>query len=612
MVIQKILFPQIGRCTEQQMYFRAANERQEKKKGIVSAGKIKYHYSERRLLLKKGEAVRFDTYFNGFSIDKWKKYTCLDHLFLCLNLQGRIKVTLVSRYLLHENTIEKILSETIVEAGSRQNISFDYDIGHAKGMLAFELEALSEEGTLYGGAYCSEIAKEKLRNVKIGLGICTFRREDYIEKNLRILKKEIMENKDCALYGHLEVFISDNGKSLDAKGLQSEDVHIYPNLNLGGTGGFTRCLIEMKRDAKKSGITHALLMDDDVVIEPQALEKTYVLLALMKEEYLDAFIGGAMLRLDQQFIQHENGAVWHPDTGLVSPLKNGLDLRRCSNCLYNEIEEYANYNAWWYCCFPLSIASDDNLPFPFFIKVDDVEYSVRNRKHLILMNGICVWHEPFENKYSSNLEYYVVRNRLIICAYHGCGYNLRRVLRQMLAFCLREITYYRYKNVDLYLRGVKDFLKGPRWLMHQDGEALNLELIRTGYQAQELDTLDMGFNYPAYEASREDYGQGSSRKKRILTLNGLLLPAKGENIVPMASVRGVHFYRRSRVMNYDITSNKAFITERSMIQTVKSLVKTLQTMILTIRNYEKATKAYQADGKRLMTLKFWKHYLKIK
>lgn len=116
MVIQKILFPQIGRCTEQQMYFRAADESQEKKKGIVSADKIKYHYSERRLVLKKGESVRFDTYFNGFSIDKWKKYTCLDRLFLCLNLQGRIKVTLVSRCLLHENIIEKILSETIVDA----------------------------------------------------------------------------------------------------------------------------------------------------------------------------------------------------------------------------------------------------------------------------------------------------------------------------------------------------------------------------------------------------------------------------------------------------------------------------------------------------------------
>ncbi|KAI4452547.1 hypothetical protein C823_007131 [Eubacterium plexicaudatum ASF492] len=31
-VIQKILFPQIGRCTEQQMYFRAAAEKTERKK----------------------------------------------------------------------------------------------------------------------------------------------------------------------------------------------------------------------------------------------------------------------------------------------------------------------------------------------------------------------------------------------------------------------------------------------------------------------------------------------------------------------------------------------------------------------------------------------------
>ena len=626
MVIQKILFPQIGRCTEQRMYFRAWDEipeekekkkknkhrKQKKKKDIISGSRIAYHYSENMLRLKKGEPVRFDTYFNGFSIDKWKKYTCLEQLDLRLDMQGKIRVTLVSRYLLHENIIEKILSETIVDAGTRQEVSFPYDIGHAKGMLAFELEALSGDAILYGGAYCSAAAEEKRRNVTIGLGICTFRREEFIEKNLRILQDEIIKNKDSELYGHLEVFISDNAKSLDARSLQAEHVHIYPNRNYGGTGGFTRCLIEMKRGGEQPGITHALLMDDDVVIEPQALEKTYVLLTLMKEEYLDAFIGGAMLRLDQQYIQHENGAVWHPDTGLISPLKTGLDLRSGKNCLYNEIEEYENYNAWWYCCFPLSVASDCNLPFPYFIKMDDVEYSIRNVEHLIQMNGICVWHEPFENKYSSNLEYYIVRNRLIMCACHSTEFGLKKVIRQMLSFCFREITYYRYKNVDLYLRGVRDFLKGPRWLMRQDAEALNKELIQAGYQAQDLDKLDMGFNYPAYEASREDYGQGSSRMKRILTVNGLLLPARGDNIAPMASVRGVHFYRRSRVMNYEITSNRAFITERSLAQTIQSLCKVLQTIVVTVRNYERANKAYQAEGKRLMTLKFWKSYLQIK
>ena len=54
MVIQKILFPQIGRCTEQQMYFRAAAEKTERKKkkkkkrknNSLSESNIPYHYSE--------------------------------------------------------------------------------------------------------------------------------------------------------------------------------------------------------------------------------------------------------------------------------------------------------------------------------------------------------------------------------------------------------------------------------------------------------------------------------------------------------------------------------------------------------------------------------------
>ena len=55
--------------------------------------------------------------------------------------------------------------------------------------------------------------------------------------------------------------------------------------------------------------------------------------------------------------------------------------------------------------------------------MDDVEYGVRNIKHLVLMNGICVWHEPFEHKYASSLEYYNVRNRLVNCALHSNAYH---------------------------------------------------------------------------------------------------------------------------------------------------------------------------------------------
>lgn len=622
MVLQKILFPQIGKCTEHGMYYRTAYAGWQYESSGQPCGKterdsvsgiapeiVEYHYSEGILHLEKGQTVGFDTYFNGFSVDKWKKYTVLDNLSLQLVLKGRIKVTLITEYLLHGNLIERVLSETIVDAACRQDYTYSCDLENARGILAFRLEALGEGGIFYGGAYCTSAVESMLENVKIGVGICTFCREAYVEKNLQILQKEIMENEDSVLYGHLEIFIADNGKTLDAGWLETDHVHIYPNPNLGGTGGFTRCMIEMKREEKKLGITHVLLMDDDVVIEPQALERTYMLLALIREKYRDAFVGGAMLRLDRQFMQHESGAVWHADTAMVSPLKDGLDLRKVRNCIYNEIEEYASYNAWWYSCFPLYVVEDNNLPFPFFIKMDDVEYGIRNMRHLILMNGICVWHEPFEYKYASYLEYYIVRNRMIMSALYGEGYGLYKVLRQMFSFCLREITYYRYKNAELYLRGVRDFLKGPGWLMRQDGEALNRALIRDGYRAQDLDTLDMGFDQRAYEISREDYGQGSSRIKRIFTMNGLLLPTKGDNIAPMSAVRGVHFYRRRRVMNYEDMSNQAFITQRSFMQTATAVLRILQTAAVVCMEYERAKKAYKKNGKRLMTLKYWKRYL---
>ena len=57
--------------------------------------------------------------------------------------------------------IEKILSEAIVDAGSGKEFSFPFDLKDAKGMLAFELEALSEQGIVYDGAYCSTIEDRK-------------------------------------------------------------------------------------------------------------------------------------------------------------------------------------------------------------------------------------------------------------------------------------------------------------------------------------------------------------------------------------------------------------------------------------------------------------------
>lgn len=172
--------------------------------------------------------------------------------------------------------------------------------------------------------------------------------------------------------------------------------------------------------------------------------------------------------------------------------------------------------------------------------------------------------------------------------------------------------FYRYKNVELYIRGIEDFLKGPRWLMEQDGEELHKQIMASGYKSAELKELDMPFNYPLFERSVRLQDTKLARIKRLLTLNGLLLPARGEAIVPVADLKSVMFYRKKRVMHYDVTSKKAFVTSKTGREAWRCIFKTLQICRKISRQMPGAQKAYREEGLKLRTLEFWNMYLGLK
>lgn len=603
MILQKILFPEIGKCTEKELYYHRYRKMYQNTESLID-----YDFDRQCLTLQKGGKVYFDTYFNGFSIEKWRKYTVIEEVNLLLQFSGKMKISLLNKELVHQEVTEATLAEKIVDHGTEiEKCELTFGKNAGKGMYTFGIEALDDNCEFYGGAYCSNVLNKQIRKVKIGIGICTFKREEFIEKNLEILNHSILQNELSPLYGKLEVFISDNAKSLDRVHLQTEQIHIFPNKNVGGAGGFTRNLIEMYAYNNEHHITHALLMDDDITIEPESIVKTYILLTLLKDEYVDTFIGGAMLRRDKQYMQVESGAAWNG--GNLFSLKCNLDMKICESCLQNEWEEYAEFNAWWYCCFPISLVKDDNLPLPIFIRGDDLEYGLRNMKNLILMNGICVWHEPFENKYSSFLEYYIMRNQLIDNSFHCPWYTAKHARKTILKHCIQEIMFYRYKNVELYHQGIKDFLKGPLWLLEQDGEILHKRVMEAGYKGTDIDTLDIPFYIGEYDHNRFCSDSKWRRRFRYITMNGLLFPAKGVTCVPMAQARSVQFYRKSRVMHYDIMSRKGFVTEKSISQSFKYLFKTIGLLIRLDFQMSNAQEAYRRDGMRLRTREFWNGYL---
>ncbi|MCM1123040.1 MAG: glycosyltransferase [Eubacterium sp.] len=593
--IQDILWPKDGICTDVEMYFHSNYKR-----SIVWEEDI-------CILFRKGGVVTTDTYFNSLTIEKWRKYTEAGAIRLTLFLQGKCNVSLCWKQKINDRYVERELKNSTIDAAQRTTVTLEYP-EETKGMFYFRIEALEKGAKLYGGYYATEIEETQLRPVKLGIVICTYKREAYVCNNIRLLNRDIIENPQSPLYGSVEVFISDNGHSLDEYGLQSGNVHIVPNKNAGGASGFTRGLIEILRRPDQK-ITHALLMDDDVIVDTASILRTAVMLALLKEEYRTAFIGGAMLRSDQRNIQVESGAAWN--AGNLVSLKAGLDLRLWQNCLINEQEEYREFNAWWYCCLPMELVSEDNLPLPIFIRGDDLEYGLRNMKTLILLNGICVWHEPFENKYASYLEYYIIRNRLIDNSFHFPGWGKKELVRELLREYRREGYLYRYKNVSLFIWGIRDFLKGIDFLEQTDAEALHREIMASGYRALPAEQLAVPFYYREYERGRKEKHSAFHEVVRRLTLNGYLLPAKHVRTVPMAQPRPEFVWRARTILFYDIVENKGFVTHRSLRTFIRQGLEVLRMICVIWVKYDRAKQSYIDRGDELRRLAFWEKYLGI-
>ena len=72
MLLQKLLWPRVGICTEDQLYYRM------KAPSFRDEGDI--------LRIEQGERVCFDTYFNSVSADKWRRYTAAQNFSLRLKL----------------------------------------------------------------------------------------------------------------------------------------------------------------------------------------------------------------------------------------------------------------------------------------------------------------------------------------------------------------------------------------------------------------------------------------------------------------------------------------------------------------------------------------------
>ena len=438
---------------------------------------------KRTLTVILGQQIDFLTYMNACSWGKWKKLTGAKNVKIHLDAEGPCRLRFIGYHEEYWELVREVFEVVVDERTEKREIVYTFP-DNDETIVGVEISPLAT-CTVYGGYYSVEVDEETMTPVDLSIATTTFRREKYIKKNIDLLKSELMDGDD-EIRDHLYIHVVDNGRTLTSEEIESRNIWLHQNPNVGGAGGYARGMIESLHQNPEP--THVLLMDDDVLVLPESIRRTYHLLRLLKPEYRDNFVAGAMLKLEKPMMFHEDIGRVYPD-GRCGPLKPTVDLSwflpvvETESAWYNGPNQYAG---WWHCCIPVKAIKENGLPLPVFIRGDDVEYSLRCKAKILTMNGICIWQPGFDLKYNPAMDCYQdARNRLIAQAASGVAPEIN-FFEDFHTRMLYEIERFEYNAAELILKAFEDYMKGPEYLMKLNGESLIKENAATNEKPEPL------------------------------------------------------------------------------------------------------------------------------
>jgi len=541
-VIQNIILPEQALQTPLNMYFRL-NKRDLDEKDSGESGSD-YHYRRKILALHPGKQYYFNTYYNGLSVNIWKENCSVDSLALKLRGRGRVQVELVhikrefdagrraKTVLAHRLLAQKSLNLTpegcflpIEEWPHMQD-----------GMLYITLKAgenSARPAEFYGGSF--ETADEPRHNVTLGLVITHFNRKAYVLPAMQRLKRDIVQHPYYGRY--IAIAVVDNSRTITAA--EADGVLVLPNANYGGAGGFARGLLH----CRDSGFSHCLFMDDDASCETESIYRSLALLQYAR--YDNLAIAGAMLRECEPYFLWCKGEYFKKLR--ISNPRRGLDMRKTADLLQAEEDPVAKskYGGFWHLAFP--VAKTDYYPFPFFVRGDDVLFSLVNNFRIITLNGIGNFADDFSSKESPFICYLGARGTFLsdMIANPGSVYfYLRRYKRMIRA----QLYAYNYAHAHAYSLAIQDLMKGLEfWRESLDMAAVRRKLAQEAY-GETIKHQDK----PVHGRKRSRKREKTLRKLfRKLSWQGFLLPQclikKGMILMPknFAGDHAAGFRRRS-------------------------------------------------------------------
>lgn len=546
-----------------------------------------YDAESGRLELSRGQTASFECYFNIFPHRQYKKYCDIGVFFLQIDAQGRYRTDIYAR---QENGT-KLIKSVDCEGAMRTDISADDGA-----LYTFFTVTAESDCTFFRAAWlCAEDAR---RHTKLGMVICTYRREEFVRSNIMRICAAVENKPDWK--EKLHIFIVDNAGTLS---LEDSDLYtVIPNRNTGGSGGFTRGIMQVCADPSFS---HFLLTDDDIYFDFETLERTYALISTLTCKHENATVGGAMLYLDRPYMQHEFGGKF--DGLIFTAINSKLDMRLADNLLKNENAPAAGYNAWWYCCMPVSSVKNFGLPMPFFIKGDDVEYGMRAIEELIRMNGIAVWHQDFSKKFSASLEYYK-RNEAVVAAL-ATECSPFKVAVRFAYFALKNLTMKNYDCTELVLKGYEDFFRGPQFFASADPFEINDEIraVQPEWISREQ-IEDMCGPIDIKDSQNVKLSRGERMMRALMAVENYapaFMFSKKPAVTSAFRPKASEAFLKKTVIHFDESSDRGFVCRLDTARRKKLRRRTVKMFFRLLTGFKKMRKLYREERGMMCSEENW-------
>jgi len=419
----------------------------------------------RRCQARPGERVSLGSYFNAFPAGYWRRWTIIEEVRLEVRTSGEGSVII---YQSNAKGARQQVAHWAVSGDTTTTYDLPLKAFGDGGFYWFDLVGAGTDGVTLEQADWLVSDHDRERST-VTLGITTFNRTDYCVETLNTIAadadlREILDECVVIDQGTQKVQQADGFAEVAAD--LGDQLRIIEQANLGGSGGFSRCMYEAVTTDKSP---YVLLLDDDIILETESIARLVTFADLCRKP---SIVGGHMFDMNNRSTLHTLGEVVDPFLWQPAPPNQDQYLNhefrrtglRYAKWMHQRID--VDYNGWWMCLIPTSIIREIGLSLPVFIKWDDCEYGLRAREAgypTVSLPGACVWHVSWGDK--DDLvgwqAYFHARNRLITALMYSPFPRGKKVVSNSYLHDLKHTASMQYYTSTGRVMALEDVLGGP-------------------------------------------------------------------------------------------------------------------------------------------------------